>query len=111
MENKFLYKYILTSFFVVFLIPYSLTALPLREFGFILLIIYFLAVLPIYFIMTPLMSKNKSKKLWILPIINVLFFCATSIIFFNSGITAYLVIYVPLSYVAVVIRYFLNTKQ
>lgn len=111
MENKFFYKYILVSFCVVFVVPYLLTALPLREFGFVLSIIYFLALLPIYFIVAPLTYKNKSKILWLLPIVNILFFLITSVLFFNSEITAYLVIYVPLSYIAVAIKYFLNTKQ
>lgn len=104
MENKFLFKYILKSFCVVFVIPYLLTTLPLKELGFVLSIIYFLIILPIYFILAPLTYKNKSKVLWVLPIVNILFFLITSILFFNSGITAYLAIYAPLSYIAIIIK-------
>lgn len=108
MENKFLYKYILTSFIIVFVFPYLLTKLPLKEWGLILSIIYFLIILPIYFIAAPLTCKKKSKMLWTLPIIDILFFLLTSVLFFNSGIAAYLVIYVPLSYIAITVKYFLN---
>lgn len=108
MENKFLYKYILASLFVIVVIPCCLTKLPLQYLGFILSIIYFLAVLPIYFIAAPLTCKKKSKMLWTLPIIDILFFLLTSVLFFNSDITAYLVIYVPLSYIAITVKYFLN---
>ncbi len=111
MENKFLYKYILTSFIVVFVFPYLLTKLPLKEWGLILSIIYFIAVLPIYFIAVPLSCKKQSKALWILPIINILFFLITSVLFFNSGITVYLAIYVALSYFAITIKYFSQSNQ
>lgn len=111
MKNKFLYKYILASFIVVFVFPYLLTKLSLNELGFILSVIYFLAVLPIYFITAPLTYKNKSKILWFLPIVNIIFFWLTSILFFNSGITVYLAIYVPLSYIAITVKYFSQSNQ
>lgn len=111
MENKFLYKYILTSFIVVFVFPYLLTKLPLKEWGLILSIIYFLIILPIYFITAPLTYKNKSKILWFLPIVNIILFWLTSILFFNSGITVYLAIYVALSYFAITIKYFSQSNQ
>ena len=66
MENKFLYKYILTSFIVVFVFPYLLTKLPLKEWGLILSIIYFLIILPIYFITAPLTYKKKIKNIVVL---------------------------------------------
>lgn len=91
--------------------PYLLTKLPLKEFGFLLSAIYFLAVLPIYFAAAALVYKNNTKFVCVLPIINALFFCLVSILFFNSGITAYLAIYVPMSYIAIVIKYFSQTNQ
>lgn len=108
--KKFLYKFTFSSFCVIFLISCLLTKLPLGYFGLILSVIYFLIILPIYFIASPLAYKDKSKILWVLPIINVLLFLISSTSFFNSGIVPYLLAYAPLSYIAIAIKYFLQSK-
>ncbi len=99
-----LIKDIIESFCIIFLLPIFIIKLVPASFGLLLTIIFLMLVIPLYFIISPLRFSYQSKIIWLIPLINTLFFLLTVHIVFNNSALAYLWAYIPLSYLAIMVK-------
>lgn len=72
--------------------------------GLLFAIFILMVILPIYFAVSPLRFDSKSKFIWFVPLINAILFLLTARLVFNNSADAYLLVYIPLSYLAILIK-------
>ncbi len=101
--NKKLIQYIFESFFVIIALPYLVIAFATSLTGLGIAIMLFMAVLPIYFILSPL--RFDTKIIWLIPIFNTVLFLLSVRITFNNSADDYLLAYIPIAYLAISIKY------
>ncbi len=111
--NKKLIQYIFESFLVIIVLPYLAISFAPSLIGLGLAIMLFMAVLPIYFILSPL--RFDTKIIWLIPIFNTVLFLLSVRITFNNSADDYLAAYIPMAYLAVLIKclyeYYGSKKQ
>ncbi len=101
--NKKLIQYILESFFVIIALPYLAISFATSLTGLGIAIMLFMAVLPIYFILSPL--RFNTKIIWLIPIFNAILFLLSVRITFNNSADDYLPAYLFIAYLAILIKY------
>ncbi len=101
--NKKLIQYILESFFVIIALPYLAISFATSLTGLGMAIMFFMAVLPIYFILSPL--RFDTKIIWLIPIFNAILFLLSIRITFNNSADDYLPAYLFIAYLAILIKY------
>ncbi len=99
---KNIIKYLIESFLVIFLVPYVAISTATSVTGLGIAILLLMAILPIYFVISPL--RFSSKIIWLIPIYNSLLFLLTTRIIFNNSAEEYLIIYIPISYIAISLK-------
>lgn len=93
------------SFFIILVIPYFCIAYAPSIMGLGLAIMLFMAVLPVYFIISPLRFDPKSVIIWFIPLFNAVMFLLSVKIIFNNSAEDYLPVYLVLAYLAIIIKY------
>jgi len=112
--NKTLLKYIIESLFIIIVLPYIAISCATSLTGLGLSIIFFMAILPVYFILSPLRFDTKLTFTWFIPIYNAILFLLSVRITFNNSADDYLIVYVPLAYLVILIKFIYQrhkTKQ
>lgn len=74
------------------------------SYGLLAAIFILMVILPFYFVISPLRFSYQSKFLWFAPLINAILFLLTARLVFNNSADAYLLVYIPLSYLAILIK-------
>lgn len=96
-----LIKYFIESFIVIIGLPYLSISLATSITGLGLAIVLLMAILPAYFILSPLRFDTKNKIIWLIPLYNAILFYLTVRITFNNSADSYLIAYVPLAYFSI----------
>ncbi len=99
-----LIKYILESAFIIIILPYLSVSLATSITGLGLAIVLFMAILPVYFVISPLRFSPKTKIIWLIPLFNALLFFLSARLTFNNSADSYLVVYIPLAYLGILIK-------
>jgi len=103
--NKTLIKYICESIFIIIILPYITISCASSITGLGLSIILFMAILPIYFVLSPLKFDAKQIIIWFIPIFNAILFLFSVKFTFNNSADKYLIVYIPLAYLVIMIKF------
>ncbi len=102
--DKKLIKYLFESFLIIIVLPYIAVCCAASYTVLGLAIIFFMAILPAYFIFSPLRFSTKTAFIWLVPIYNAFLFLLSIKITFNNSAQSYLIAYIPLAYLAILIK-------
>ncbi len=108
MKSK-LINYFIQSFSLIFFLPFLVMKFCPPELGLFIMIIFLMIIIPIYFIVSGL--KFDSKIMWFIPLINTVFFLLTAKTILNSSAYTYLYSYIPLSYLAILIKFIIKNSR
>ncbi len=99
-----IFKHLIISFCVIFLIPFCLIKFSQPIWGMFLAIIILLLINPIYFIASPWIFPSKSKAILFIPIVDITLFILFTITILNNSAYEYLYAYIPLSSISAIIK-------
>jgi len=103
--NKTLLKYICESIFIIIILPYLVVSCATSITMLGLSIVFFMAILPIYFVLSPLKFDAKQIVIWFIPIFNAVLFFLSVRIAFNNGADKSLIVYILLAYIVILIKF------
>ncbi|MCM1002754.1 MAG: hypothetical protein NC408_00255 [Candidatus Gastranaerophilales bacterium] len=103
--NKDLIKYLVLSCLIIVILPYLAISFATSLTGLGIAIMLFMAVLPVYFIVSPLTVRAKPIVIALIPILNAFLFLLSVRITFNNSADSYLIVYIPLAYLAILIKF------
>ena len=95
---------LIISFGIIFLLPFCIIKLIPNFWGLFIAIVLLLIIFPAYFIVSPLFLNIKTKLIILIPIINALFFAILALTILNKSALEYLYVYIPLSYLSILIK-------
>jgi len=87
------------------LLPYFAVSSATSLTGLGLSIMLFMLILPVYFVFSPLVIDTKHVIVWIFPIFNAILFLWSVRLTFNNSADDYLIVYIPLAYLALLIKF------
>lgn len=106
-----IFKHIIISFSVIFLIPLCLIKLSPPMWGMVLAIIILLLINPIYFIASPWIFPSKSKDIFFISIIDITLFVIFTATILNNSAYEYLYTYIPLSCLSAIVKFLYKKRS
>lgn len=102
---KTLLKYLCESCFIIIVLPYLFISYATSITGLGISIVFFMVILPVYLILSPLTIDIKPIIILFIPIFNSILFLLSVRITFNNNADNYLIVYMLLAYLVILIKF------
>lgn len=106
-----IFKHLIISFCIIFLIPLCLIKFSQPIWGMVLAIIILLLINPFYFIASPWIFPSKSRAIFFIPIIDTTLFAIFTATVLNNSAYEYLYAYIPLSCLSAIINFLYKKRS